>query len=269
MTLKMELAFLSDAGRQRAENEDCAMIDPDLGLAMVADGMGGHSSGEIASSMAVKITREKLESMRRTGLKPGAYDDAYTLATNQLGFAVQLANCVIYEAGNSVPENKGMGTTLSAVLLSGGAASIAHIGDSRVYLFRDGVLRRVTEDHSLVMEHVRKGLLTREQAEVSPLQNILTRALGFQKIPLIDLREVPVRENDRFLLCSDGLYKAVPEDTIAGIMKTTPDGKKACGLLVKAANDNGGPDNVTVVIGLLKKKTLKEILGDLVKKTYA
>jgi protein phosphatase len=269
MRFKIEIASLSDTGKMRNNNEDNALVDHPLGLAIVADGMGGHSSGEVASSMAVKVTRDKFESMQNTGLKPGSYNDKYALETNQLGFAVQLANSVIYEAGNSTPENKGMGTTLSAILLAGGKISIAHIGDSRVYLFRDGVLQQVTEDHSLVMEHVRKGLLTVEQAEKSPLQNILTRALGAQKTPQVDLKEIPVMENDRFLLCTDGLFKAVPLDKIAEIMKTTPDGQKACGLLVSTANDNGGPDNITVIIGILKKKTLKETLGDMLKKSYA
>lgn len=269
MTFKLELAFLSDTGKLRNKNEDSALADPALGLAIVADGMGGHSSGEVASSMAVKVTRDKFESMRRSGLKPGAYDDKYTLETNQLGFAVQLANSVVYEAGNSTPENKGMGTTLSAILLNGDKIVIAHIGDSRVYLFRDGTLQQVTEDHSLVMDHVRQGLLTREQAEKSPLQNILTRALGTQKMPLIDLKEIPVMENDRFLLCTDGLFKAVTEENISGILKTAADGQKACELMVRTANDNGGPDNVTVLIGLLKKRTLRETLGDMLKKSYA
>ena len=269
MRFKMELASMSDPGKMRNTNEDSAITNPDLGLALVADGMGGHRSGEVASSMAVKITLDKLASMQRTGLKPSAYNDKYTLRTNQLGFAVKLANSVIYETGNSTPENKGMGTTLSAILLNGDKVAIAHIGDSRVYLFRDGTLQQVTEDHSLVMEHVRKGLLTQEQAEKSPLQNIITRALGAQKNPLIDLMEVPVMENDRFLLCTDGLFKAITVDNIARIMKTTPEGQKACELMVKTANDNGGPDNVTVVIGLLKKKTLKETLGDILKKSYA
>jgi protein phosphatase len=269
MTYRLELCSLSDKGKLRKNNEDTVLSDQPLGLAIVADGMGGHSSGEVASSMAAEVTRDKFKDMLTTGLKPGGYDDNYALETNQLGFAVQLANSVIFEVGNSNPENKGMGTTLSAILLSGNKIAIAHIGDSRVYLFRDGVLQQVTEDHSLVMDHVRKGLLTLEQAEKSPLQNILTRALGTQKTPAVDLKEIPVMENDRFLLCTDGLFKAIEAGKIAEILKNTPDGQKACELLVKTANDNGGPDNITVALGTLKKKTLTESLSDLIKKTYA
>lgn len=266
MSFKIEIAYLSDTGKMRNNNEDSALADRALGLAIVADGMGGHSSGEVASSMAVKVTSEKFKSMRDTRLKPGAYDAKYALETNQLGFAVQLANSVIYEAGNSAPETKGMGTTLSAILLNGDKISIAHIGDSRIYLFRDGVLQQVTEDHSMVMEHVRKGLMTLEQAEKSPLQNILTRALGVQKTPAVDLAEIPLMESDRFLLCTDGLFKAVPVDKIIAIVKANPDGQKTCELLVRTANKNGGPDNITVAIATLSKKTIKETLTDMLKR---
>lgn len=269
MTYRLELCSLSDKGKLRNNNEDTVLADKSMGLAIVADGMGGHSSGEVASSMAAAVTRDKFRDMAITGLKPGNYNDDYALETNQLGFAVQLANSVIFEVGNSNPENKGMGTTLSAILLSGSKIAIAHIGDSRVYLFREGILQQVTEDHSLVMDHVRKGLLTLEQAEKSPLQNILTRALGTQKTPAIDLKEIPVMENDRFLLCTDGLFKAIETGKIAEILKSTPDGQKACELLVQTANNNGGPDNITVALGTLKKKTLTESLSDLIKKTYA
>ncbi|MBI4800901.1 MAG: Stp1/IreP family PP2C-type Ser/Thr phosphatase [Elusimicrobia bacterium] len=269
MRLKMETCFLSDAGKMRKNNEDSALGEDVLGLAIVADGMGGHSSGEIASRLAVKVTRDKFDSMQRTGIKPGSYDEKYSLEANQLGFAVQLANSVIYEAGNSTPENKGMGTTLSALLLNKNKVSLAHIGDSRIYLFRDGILEQITEDHSLVMDHVRKGLLTLEQAGKSPLQNILTRALGAQKTPVVDLREIEVFENDKFLLCTDGLFKAVPEEKITEIMKTNADNGKACETLVSEANSNGGPDNITVGIAAIKKKTLKETVGEMLKKSYA
>ncbi|MBU2573213.1 MAG: Stp1/IreP family PP2C-type Ser/Thr phosphatase [Elusimicrobia bacterium] len=269
MRFKMEICFLSDTGKMRKNNEDNALGDDALGLALVADGMGGHSSGEVASRLAVKVTRDKFDSMQHTGLKPGSYDEKYSLEANQLGFAVQLANSIIYEAGNSTPENKGMGTTLSALLLNKNKVSLAHIGDSRIYLFRDGVLEQITEDHSLVMDHVRKGLLTLEQAEKSPLQNILTRALGAQKAPVVDLREIEVFEKDRFLLCTDGLFKAVPEAKIAEIMKANDDSGKACEILVSEANSNGGPDNITVGIAAIKKKNLKETVSDMLKKSYA
>ncbi|HAF95562.1 MAG: hypothetical protein A2X34_07645 [Elusimicrobia bacterium GWC2_51_8] len=269
MSFKIEFAWLSDTGKVRTNNEDSALVDETLELAIVADGMGGHSSGELASSMAVKVTRDKYDSMRRTNMKPSPYNSKFMLETNQLGFAVQLSNSVIYEAGNSTPNNKGMGTTLTAALLNGNRLCTAHIGDSRLYIFRSGSLEQVTEDHSLVMDHVRKGLLTKEQAEKSPMQNILTRALGSQKSPLVDLYETDLHEGDRLLMCTDGLFKAVSEEKTAEIMKANAADRKACELLVETANINGGPDNVTVILGTVSKKTLKETLKDVFKKSYA
>lgn len=265
MSLKISFAYLSDPGKVRKNNEDNALVAEELSLGIVADGMGGHSCGEVASDLAVKVTKEKFESMLTTGMKPSRYDDKLLLETNQLGFAVQLANSVVYEAGNASPDKKGMGTTLSAVLLRGNRLCIAHIGDSRIYLLRAGELTQLTEDHSLVMEHVRKGRMTKEEAEKSPLQNILTRALGTQKQPPIDLLEIEAREGDRVLLCSDGLFKPLPESRIKEIMLAEPGDAALCARLVEAANANGGPDNITVVAGTLKKKSFKESLGDLLK----
>ena len=266
MSLKIEFAAASDVGKVRKNNEDSYLLAPDLDLALVADGMGGHNSGEVASSLAVKVTRDKYESMRLTSMKPAPYNDKVSLETNQLGFAVQLANSVIYEAGSAGPDNKGMGTTLSAALLNKDKLCIAHIGDSRIYLLRGAAMQQLTEDHSLVMEHVKKGLLTREQADVSPLQNILTRALGTQKTPAVDLVETALEPGDRLLFCSDGLFKAVKEPRIQQMGAAQPDDAKACAELVAAANAAGGPDNITVVIGTVGKKTFKENLKDLFRK---
>jgi len=266
MTFKIQFAAASDMGKVRKNNEDSCLLAPELDLAIVADGMGGHNSGEVASSLAVKVTRDKYESMKLTRMKPNPYNDKFSLEANRLGFAVQLANEVIYEAGATGPENKGMGTTLSAALLNGSKLSIAHIGDSRIYLLRAGVMQQLTEDHSLVMEHVKKGLLTREQADVSPLQNILTRALGTQKAPAVDLVETELEEGDRLLFCTDGLFKAVKEDKLLEMIKTQPDDAKACAELVTTANANGGPDNITVIIGSVRKKTFKETLKDMFRK---
>ncbi|OIO00298.1 MAG: hypothetical protein COX65_01775 [Elusimicrobia bacterium CG_4_10_14_0_2_um_filter_56_8] len=265
----MNFASASDKGKVRKNNEDSCLVAPELELAIVADGMGGHNSGEVASSIAVKVTRDKYESMKLTGMKPTPYNDKMSLEVNQLGFAVQLANAVIYETGTSVPENKGMGTTLSAAILNGSKLSIAHIGDSRIYLLRSGVMQQLTEDHSLVMEHVKKGLLTREQADVSPLQNILTRALGTQKAPAVDLVETQLEAGDRLLFCTDGLFKAVKEDKLQEMIKAQTDNAKACQELVTAANANGGPDNITVIIGSVLQKTIKETLKDMFRKSYA
>ncbi|HBA61923.1 MAG TPA: Stp1/IreP family PP2C-type Ser/Thr phosphatase [Elusimicrobia bacterium] len=266
MSFKIDFSAATNPGKVREKNEDSFLLAPEADLAIVADGMGGHNSGEVASSLAVKVTREKYDSLNRDKLKPNPYDEKYSLESNQLGFAVQLANSVIYEAGNATPDNKGMGTTLTAAILRSPKLCLAHIGDSRAYLFREQAMKQITEDHSLVMEHVRKGLITKEQAEVSPLQNILTRALGAQKTPAIDLVEVELREGDRILMCTDGLFKAVKEKEIEAVLKTHNEDAKACETLVSAANANGGPDNITLVIGTVRKKTLTETLKDMVRK---
>jgi len=269
MNLKISFAYLSDPGKVRKNNEDNALVAEELGLGIVADGMGGHNSGEVASSLAVKVTKDKYDSMRQTGMKPNPYNEKVSLEANQLGFAVQLANSVIFEAGTAAADNKGMGTTLSAGLLNNTKISIAHIGDSRIYLLRSGSLQQLTEDHSLVMEHVKKGLLTKEQADVSPLQNILTRALGTQKTPAVDLVEAELELGDRLLFCSDGLFKAVKEEKMHEMIKAQPDNAKACAELVEAANAAGGPDNITVIIGTVLKKSLKENIKDIFRKSYA
>ncbi len=263
MSLKIEFCAATDKGKVRNNNEDSFLLAPEIELAIVADGMGGHNSGEVASSLGVKVTREEFVSMSRSGMKPNPYNDKLCLETNQLGFAVQLANSVIYEAGNSSTDSKGMGTTLTAALFKSPALCVAHIGDSRAYLIRGGDMKQITEDHSLVMEHVRSGLLTKEQAEASPLQNILTKALGAQKTPSIDMLEAALEENDRILMCTDGLFKAVKEQEILATLKAMPDDQKACDSLVATANANGGPDNITLVIGTVKKKTLKETLKEM------
>lgn len=268
MSFKIDFKAASDPGKVRGNNEDSYILAPELELAIVADGMGGHNSGEVASALAVKVTREKFETLSRDGMKPQAYDGKYSLETNQLGFAVQLANAVIFEAGNSTENNKGMGTTLTSALLNGERLCLAHIGDSRAYLLRGGNMTQITEDHSLVMEHVRKGLLTKEQAEASPLQNILTRALGAQKAPEVDLVETEVQDGDRILLCTDGLFKAVKEARLAETLRTQPDDLQVCLQLVDEANANGGPDNITLVVGTVKRKSLKETLSDMVRKPY-
>jgi serine/threonine protein phosphatase PrpC len=265
MTFKIEFAAACDMGKVRKNNEDSFLLEPALELAIVADGMGGHNSGEVASQLAVKVTRDKYESMKLTGMKPTPFNEKFSLESNQLGFAVQLANSVIYEAGTAGPDNKGMGTTLSAALLNKSKLCIAHIGDSRIYLLRQNAMQQLTEDHSLVMEHVKKGLLTREQADVSPLQNILTRALGTQKTPAVDLVETELEEGDRLLFCTDGLFKAVKEPSLQEMIRIQTDNAKACAELVAAANANGGPDNITVILGTVKRKSLKENIKDMFK----
>ncbi len=265
MSLKAEFSYKTDPGKVRDNNEDSLIVCDQLGLAAVADGMGGHNSGELASSIAVKVLKERLASINENNIKPPDYDDKLTLETNRLVFAVKLANDIIFEASKNIPENQGMGTTLSAMILNKKTVSIAHIGDSRIYLFREGRLKQLTADHSLVMEQVKKGIITPQQAEKSSLQNILTRALGTRQKVKIDAFQAEAEEGDRYLLCTDGLSKTLGDGEISGILSENPDRQSACEALVSKANDAGGPDNVTVVImetaALNWKKSLKSLFN--------
>lgn len=265
MNFKIEFSYKTDIGKVRKNNEDSLLVEPKIGLAIVADGMGGHKSGEIASKLAVEVTKEKYESVHYTNLKPNPYNEEFSLETNQLLFAAQLANSVVYEAAVSCPENKGMGTTLSAILLNKNKISFVHVGDSRIYLFKNNKLEQITEDHSLVMDHVRKGLLSREEAEKSPLQNILTRAIGTQKQINIDAGELDVEDGERFLLCTDGLFKTVPEQQIINILSQNPDNGNAVEIMIESANTNGGMDNITIIMGSIKKKNVQELIKGIFK----
>jgi len=254
-SLLPEFSYLTDKGKVRENNEDSVLVDEELGLAAVADGMGGHSAGELASSMAVRMLKENIKSIARNEAA-NKTAEGHISPANILHFAATQANTSIYETSLRQSDKKGMGTTLSAVLLGADKASIVHIGDSRVYLFREGKLVQLTNDHSLVMEQVRKGLMTKEEAEMSTMQNILTRALGIHKTMKIDVGEVTVRAGDVLLLCSDGLFKVVKEPVIRSVLAASSSALLMCKMLVGHALQGGGPDNVTVAVVKFSAPTL-------------
>jgi PPM family protein phosphatase len=230
--IKVVTAGVTDIGRVRDGNEDGFIDQADrLGLVAVADGMGGHRAGEVASATALEALRA-------------------SVANGQsLRDAIEGANDAVLEKSESDLELHGMGTTLTAGMLgSDGYLVVGHVGDSRAYLARDGALTQITTDHSLVEEMVRDGVLTPEQAEVHPQRSTITRALGID--PRVDVDEYPIelQPGDRILFCSDGLTTMVRPDKIAGILSREPDPKRAAQLLVDAANAAGGEDNITAVI---------------------
>lgn len=229
---KLVVAGVTDVGRVRDGNEDDFIDQADrLGLVAVADGMGGHRAGEVASATALEALRAAVANGR------------------SLRDAIEGANDAVLEKSESDRELHGMGTTLTAGMLgSDGQLVVGHVGDSRAYFVRDGELTQITNDHSLVEELVRGGELTPEQAEVHPRRSIITRALGID--PQVEVDEYPIdlRPGDRILLCSDGLTTMVRPDDIAGILNREHDPKRAAQLLVDAANEAGGEDNVTAVI---------------------
>jgi PPM family protein phosphatase len=229
---KLVAAGVTDVGRVRDGNEDDFLDQANrLGLVAVADGMGGHRAGEVASATALEALR--------AGVASG----------EQLRHAIEGANDAVLEKSESDQELHGMGTTLTAGMLgTDGHLLVGHVGDSRAYLFHDGELTQITDDHSLVEEMVRGGELTPEQAEVHPQRSIITRALGIDPQVDVDVYPVELQPGDRILFCSDGLTTMVRQDEMASILAREHDPKRAAQLLVDAANAAGGEDNVTAVI---------------------
>ncbi|MDD4005124.1 MAG: Stp1/IreP family PP2C-type Ser/Thr phosphatase [Elusimicrobiaceae bacterium] len=244
--LKADFACLTDKGKVRANNEDNVAIDAALGLAVVADGMGGHNAGELASSLAVGTMKETLADMARGEIPYMAIDPDLSQEANQLSYAASAANLQILS--DKCPENQGMGTTLTAVLVRGRKGTIIHIGDSRIYLLRDQALTQLTNDHSLVAEHVRSGVLTELEARQSTLQNILTRALGINADIMLDVEELELKAGDKLLLCTDGINKVVSNEQIRQVMIAKAEPGDICKELVDMSLAAGAPDNVTVAV---------------------
>lgn len=241
---------LTHVGRQRQHNEDAFLVADGAGLYLVADGMGGHAAGEIASRIAVDSINEFIVQTREDdGTWPHAYDEHFKRSTNRLMAALRLANNRVLEAMRKDARLRGMGTTVVACLADEATMSVAHVGDSRAYLVRAGELSRITNDHSWVFEQVQAGMLTEAEAEKHPLRNVITRALGGALHVTPDASEIEVRPGDVYLLCSDGLTGMVPEPEILRLVAGCQgDLEKACRDLIDAANERGGLDNVTAVL---------------------
>jgi protein phosphatase len=241
---------LTHVGRQRQHNEDAFLVESDARLFLVADGMGGHAAGEIASRIAVdSISEFILHTKEDDGTWPHAYDEHFTRTTNRLMAAVRLANTRVLEAMKKDARLRGMGTTVVACMADDEKVSVAHVGDSRAYLIREGQLSRITNDHSWVFEQVQAGMLTEAEAEKHPLRNVITRALGGALQVTPDASEIHAQPGDVFLLCSDGLTGMVPENEILRVVTAnSSDLPKACQQLIDAANERGGLDNVTAVL---------------------
>ncbi len=227
----------TDTGRQRRDNEDNAYVRAPLFV--VADGMGGAQAGEVASALAVEEFRRRLP------------DDGPP--EERLAHRIRDANRRIYEHSRAEHEHAGMGTTLTAVYVEDADLAVAHVGDSRAYIFRDGTLSRLTQDHSLVEELVRQGKLTEEQAAEHPQRSIITRALGIELDVEVDTWTYPVRAGDVVLLCSDGLTSMIDEALIATVLDSEPDLDRAAERLIAEANAAGGRDNITVVLFRLEE----------------
>jgi PPM family protein phosphatase len=252
MGITVEVAGKTDVGCVRANNEDNFGYDVRYGIFIVCDGMGGQAAGEVASKMAVDamLTYYRTSGQSKHYPKVGEQIDSVTDRANHLASAIHLANQAVHDAASSHAAHQGMGSTVVAVSFEGQGSfySIGHVGDSRIYLVRNGEIEQLTNDHSLVMEQVRRGLITLAEARVSKMQNIIIRALGTEPEVKPDLDDKLAQPGDVLVLCSDGLTRHVPDDSIAEVVMNTPDLKQACELLVGAARDGGGEDNITCLL---------------------
>ena len=237
---------MTDVGLKRGHNEDNYLINDELSLFVVADGMGGHAGGEYASAICVTTVEEIISTMEiHEDVGEGA-GDIIEIQGERIRYAIRLAGRRIFEKANEEREFHGMGTTAVAVLLSTNHAFVAHVGDSRVYRKRNGVLEQLTEDHSLVNEKLKAGLITEEEARNHKMRNVITRSLGYQEEVEVDLGVVPVEPGDEFILCSDGLSGHLDGEELGAELHGSL--LESARRMVEIACQRGGEDNITVVL---------------------
>jgi serine/threonine protein phosphatase PrpC len=246
----VDFGACSDRGRARENNEDFFRVAPELGLFVLSDGMGGMASGEVASRLAVDAVVEHCLAAAENPALPleGLHVPGASAAGNRLASAIRLANALVRKAAAQNSSQQGMGATIVAVQLNDDRLIVAHVGDSRAYRLRQGELEQLTEDHSFVAEQIRRGLMTRQEAEQSKLQNVLLRALGPELEVLVELNEELLQEDDALLLCSDGLTKELSTAQISFALSDAEDAEEAAERLVALANEAGGSDNITVIV---------------------
>jgi serine/threonine protein phosphatase PrpC len=252
MTLKGKLRCvgLTDTGKVREHNEDTIAFDADIGLLVLADGMGGYNAGEVASGIAVKtIVNLVRESVDRQDLRALDRESGMSRPSIILRDAIHRANKIIYQTARTQPNCEGMGTTVVSMLFFDNRASIAHVGDSRLYRLRSDKFEQVTMDHSLLQELVDRGFYSAEEAQRAANKNYVTRALGVEPNVDVEVQEVPVQKGDFYALCSDGLSDMVEDDDMHLTLTTFGANLDTVAKqLIQLANDNGGRDNISVVM---------------------
>jgi protein phosphatase len=246
---KLRCVGMSDTGRIREHNEDTIGTDPDIGLVVLADGMGGYKAGEVASGITVRTIMTLLkEAVEREDLSQRDPESGLSRPGILLRDAIHRANKIIYQTAKTQLNCEGMGTTVVAGLFFDDRLTVAHVGDSRLYCHRAGELRQVTQDHSLLQELVARGFYTPEEAQRAASKNYVTRAIGVEPTVEVDVTEVPVLKDDLFLLCSDGLSDMVEDEDIHLTISTFGGNLETLAKqLVLLSNDNGGRDNVSIV----------------------
>jgi protein phosphatase len=247
---RMFVSGETNVGMKRTHNEDRFSVIEDAGLYVVADGMGGHASGEVASQMAIDTISEFF---RATSADPDAtwpykMDKSRGYEENRLITGIKLANLRIFESAQRDPKLRGMGTTVVALVVVEDGVLIGHVGDSRIYRVRAGQLEQLTEDHSLLNDYIKMKRLTQEEIANFPHKNVIVRALGMKDSVKVDTLLDRPQPGDVYLLCSDGLCGPVNDNEIREIVSSTADIKQSCVTLIDRANQHGGPDNITVVL---------------------
>ncbi len=248
--MRIEVAGCSHVGMKRNHNEDAFLVLADEQLYCVADGMGGHASGEIASRIAI----DELEDFYRRTSKdadltwPFKMDRGRNYEENRLATAIKLANARIYEAASSEANYRGMGTTIVSLHFAEDGVYIGHVGDSRAYCLRDGALRQMTEDHSLLNDYLKAKKLTAEEIDAFPHKNVIVRALGMKDTVQVDIEHFQATDGDLFLLCSDGLSGMVHDDALMAAVTASADLHATCTQLIELANAAGGNDNITCIL---------------------
>lgn len=255
-------AGLTDVGLQRDHNEDSFALVPSHDLYVVADGMGGHQAGDVASKIATESIQEFFESVAAEEVTwPFSFDPSLSEEENRLVTGVRLANRQIVELGSRSAEHQGMGTTVVASLFSPrrGRLYIAHVGDSRAYRIREGEIEQITKDHSLVNDYIAAMPDMSEEQKSELPKNVITRALGMQEQVAVDVGSFEAQAGDLYLLCSDGLSGMVDDDELCDLALSSDDLEETCRRLVNTANEHGGEDNITVVLVRMEKVSMDEV----------
>ncbi len=243
MTIELHAAV--DPGRARSNNEDSVATDDAVALAVLADGMGGYNAGEVASNMATSFIRSELGRWLREASSQAS--DAEV--RRAMDICVDNANRAIFNAANTNPQYAGMGTTLVVAVFRDNRVLLGHVGDSRCYRLREGTLQQITRDHSLLQEQIDAGLITPEQAAFSANKNLVTRAVGVEDTVLLETHQHDVLDGDLFLMCSDGLSDMLDDAGIAQVLQQLDSLESGTRALIEAANDAGGKDNISVILG--------------------
>lgn len=252
--MRVRFSGATDIGRKRSHNEDSIFLPTDLRLVIVADGMGGHASGDVASQLAVSTVVSHFHATEddQTITWPYKVDRDIRADVNRMVTSVMLANLEIYERAKADSGSKGMGTTCVAVYFLDDQCIIGHVGDSRVYRHRAREITQLTEDHSLINDYIKMKRVTPEEAENWPHKNVIVRALGMKDTVQVDIITEHLRIGDCYLLCSDGLCGMIGDDTIAHIIQDSPDLDYAVERLITAANEEGGVDNISAVLARIE-----------------